>query len=139
MRRCMVGLRQGGERHVQVNFPGGKPSMSHFQACWSDAAGKAYCEVRIETGRTHQIRVHAQAHRPSGGGRRQVRRRNRQQASLREQAGLKRLFLHAASAWSSRWTAGAAAIPAECAAGTGAGGGAGSPAWLTPHRRCGRR
>ena len=33
-----------------------------------------YLEVRIGTGRTHQIRVHLTEHRPSGGGRQAVRR-----------------------------------------------------------------
>ena len=89
-----VGLRQGGERHVQVNFRG-KPSLSHFRVL-ERRGGHSYCEVRIETGRTHQIRVHAQhiGHPVAGDdkyGEPEVNRR------LREQAGLKRLFLHAAS------------------------------------------
>ncbi|HAU81575.1 MAG TPA: 23S rRNA pseudouridine(955/2504/2580) synthase, partial [Stenotrophomonas sp.] len=50
-----VGLRQGGERHVQVN-PIGKESISHFKVL-ERKGGHSYCEVRIETGRTHQIRV----------------------------------------------------------------------------------
>ena len=89
-----VGLRQGGERHVQVRADG-KPSLSHFRAL-ERRGGHSYCEVRIETGRTHQIRAHA-AHigHPVAGdakyGDEAVNRR------LREQAGLKRLFLHAAS------------------------------------------
>src|SRR3546814_3889421 len=58
--------------------------------------GHSYCEVRIETGRTHQIRVHAQhiGHPVAGDdkyGDPDVNKR------LREQVGLKRLFLHAAS------------------------------------------
>jgi len=58
--------------------------------------GHSYCEVRIETGRTHQIRVHAQhlGHPVAGDdkyGDPDVNKR------LREQIGLKRLFLHAAS------------------------------------------
>ncbi|MET0807540.1 MAG: RluA family pseudouridine synthase, partial [Pseudoxanthomonas sp.] len=53
-----VGLRQGGERHVQVNAIG-KESVSHFKVL-ERRGGHSYCEVRIETGRTHQIRVHAQ-------------------------------------------------------------------------------
>lgn len=53
-----IGLRQGGERHVQVNAIG-KPSLSHFKLL-ERRGGHSYCEVRIETGRTHQIRVHAQ-------------------------------------------------------------------------------
>ena len=89
-----VGLRQGGERHVQVN-DAGKASMSHIRVL-ERRGGHSYCEVRIETGRTHQIRVHAQhiGHPVAGDdkyGDRDVNRR------LREQVGLKRLFLHAAS------------------------------------------
>ncbi len=89
-----IGLRQGGERHVQVH-PQGKPSTSHFRVL-ERRGGHSYCEVRIETGRTHQIRVHA-AHlgHPVAGddkyGKEDVNRR------LREQIGLRRLFLHAAS------------------------------------------
>jgi 23S rRNA pseudouridine955/2504/2580 synthase len=89
-----IGLRQGGERHVQVH-PQGKPSTSHFRVL-ERCGGHSYCEARIETGRTHQIRVHA-AHlgHPVAGddkyGAEDVNRR------LRDQIGLKRLFLHAAS------------------------------------------
>lgn len=89
-----VGLRQGGERHVQVQA-GGKASLSHFRVL-ERRGGHSYCEVRIETGRTHQIRVHAQhiGHPVAGDdkyGDPEVNKR------LREQLGLKRLFLHAAS------------------------------------------
>jgi len=89
-----VGLRQGGERHVQVN-DAGKASLSHFKVL-ERRGGQSYCEVRIETGRTHQIRVHAQhiGHPVAGDdkyGDPDVNKR------LREQIGLKRLFLHAAS------------------------------------------
>ncbi|HEX5662889.1 MAG TPA: RNA pseudouridine synthase, partial [Xanthomonadaceae bacterium] len=74
---------------------GGKPSLSHFRVL-ERRGGHSYCEVRIETGRTHQIRVHAQhiGHPVAGDdkyGEPEVNRR------LREQAGLRRLFLHAAS------------------------------------------
>jgi 23S rRNA pseudouridine955/2504/2580 synthase len=89
-----VGLRQGGERHVQVNG-NGKPSLSHFKVI-ERIGGQSYCEVRIETGRTHQIRVHARhlGHPVAGDdkyGEPDVNRR------LREQLGLKRLFLHAST------------------------------------------
>lgn len=89
-----VHLRQGGERHVQVS-DAGKPSLSHFKAL-ERRRGQTYCGVRIETGRTHQIRVHA-AHigHPVVGddkyGDPGINKR------LREQVGLGRLFLHAAS------------------------------------------
>ena len=94
-----VGLRQGGERHVQVvsdrSGAGGKPSLSHFRVL-ERRGGQSYCEVRIETGRTHQIRVHAQhiGHPVAGDDKYGDSEANRR---LREQAGLKRLFLHAAS------------------------------------------
>jgi 23S rRNA pseudouridine955/2504/2580 synthase len=93
-----VGLRQGGERHVQV-LPragaGGKPSLSHFRVL-ERRGGQSYCEVRIETGRTHQIRVHAQhiGHPVAGDDKYGDEAANKR---LREQAGLKRMFLHAST------------------------------------------
>ena len=87
-------VMQGGERLVRVD-PAGKPSVSHFKVL-ERRGGHSYCEVRIETGRTHQIRVHA-AHlgHPVAGddkyGDAEVNKR------LAQQVGLKRLFLHAAS------------------------------------------
>lgn len=89
-----AGLRQGGERHVQVN-PAGKPSLSHFRAL-ERRGGQSYCEVRIETGRTHQIRVHAAhiGHAVAGDDKYGDPAVNKR---LREQVGLKRLFLHAST------------------------------------------
>ncbi len=89
-----IGLRQGGERHVQVHA-GGKASLSHFRVL-ERRGGHSYCEVRIETGRTHQIRVHAQhiGHPVAGDDKYGDPDTNKR---LREQLGLKRLFLHAAS------------------------------------------
>jgi 23S rRNA pseudouridine955/2504/2580 synthase len=89
-----VGLRQGGERHVQVNAQG-KPSLSHFRVL-ERRGGQSYCEVRIETGRTHQIRVHARhiGHPIAGDDKYGDPAANKR---LREQAGLKRLFLHAST------------------------------------------
>ncbi|MDL5364871.1 RluA family pseudouridine synthase [Xanthomonas sp. NCPPB 2654] len=89
-----IGLRQGGERHVQVNVAG-KASLSHFRVL-ERRGGHSYCEVRIETGRTHQIRVHAQhlGHPVAGDDKYGDEAVNKR---LREQIGLKRLFLHAAS------------------------------------------
>ncbi|MDI1253459.1 RluA family pseudouridine synthase [Thermomonas sp.] len=89
-----VGLRQGGERHVQVNA-NGKPSKSHFKVL-ERRGGQSYCEVRIETGRTHQIRVHAQhiGHPVAGDDKYGDEAANKR---LREQVGLRRLFLHAST------------------------------------------
>jgi len=88
-----VGLRQGGERHVQPSASG-KPALSHFKLL-KRCGGHSYCEVHIETGRTHQIRVHAQhiGHPLAGDdkyGDSEINRR------LRQHYGLNRLFLHAA-------------------------------------------
>ena len=83
---------QGGERMVRVD-PEGKASLSEFRLLRACGA-YSYVEVVIETGRTHQIRVHA-AHlgAPVAGdpkyGDEDANRR------LRE-CGLRRLFLHAA-------------------------------------------
>jgi len=83
---------QGGERMVRVDDEG-KPSRSRFSEVERYATA-TLAEVAIETGRTHQIRVHA-AHigHPVAGdekyGDREFNRRMRD-------AGLKRLFLHAA-------------------------------------------
>ncbi|HET6604159.1 MAG TPA: RluA family pseudouridine synthase [Xanthomonadaceae bacterium] len=84
----------GGERMVRVEHEG-KPSVSHFRLI-ERRGGHSYTEVGIDTGRTHQIRVHA-AHigHPVAGddkyGDREINRR------LRESTGLRRMFLHAAS------------------------------------------
>ena len=93
-----VGLRQGGERHVQVVRTGstaGKASLSHFQLL-ERRGGQSYCEVRIESGRTHQIRVHAQhiGHPVAGDGKYGDEAANKR---LRDQVGLKRMFLHAST------------------------------------------
>jgi 23S rRNA pseudouridine955/2504/2580 synthase len=87
-------MLQGGERMVRVD-PRGKPSVSHFKLL-ERRGGHSFCEVRIETGRTHQIRVHAQhlGHPVAGDEKYGDREANKR---LAEQAGLKRLFLHAAS------------------------------------------
>ncbi|ATE71683.1 RluA family pseudouridine synthase [Lysobacter capsici] len=89
-----IGLRQGGERHVQVHREG-KPSLSHFKTL-ERRGGQSYCEVRIETGRTHQIRVHAQhiGHPVAGDDKYGEAEVNKK---LRDQFGLRRLFLHAST------------------------------------------
>ena len=87
-------LLQGGERRVRVD-PAGKPSVSHFKVI-ERLGGHSFCEVRIETGRTHQIRVHAAhlGHPVAGDDKYGDEEANKR---LAQQVGLKRLFLHAAS------------------------------------------
>lgn len=88
---------QSGERMVRVDADG-KRALTRFRALETypapEGVGASLMEVRLGTGRTHQIRVHA-AHigHPVGGdekyGDREFDRRLRR-------LGLKRLFLHAA-------------------------------------------
>jgi 23S rRNA pseudouridine955/2504/2580 synthase len=84
---------QGGERMVRVD-PEGKASVSHFRLI-ERAGPHSYTEVRIDTGRTHQIRVHA-AHRgfPVAGDEKYG---DKDANKALKAAGLKRMFLHAAS------------------------------------------
>lgn len=87
-------VMQGGERMVRVD-PAGKASVSHFTLL-ERRAGYSFCKIRIETGRTHQIRVHAAhiGHPVAGDDKYGDKEANKK---LSTQFGLKRLFLHAAS------------------------------------------
>jgi len=85
--------RDGGKHVVEVN-PEGKESKTHFKVIknYNDAS---LMEVRLLTGRTHQIRVHAahQNHPIAGDDRYGDSEFNK----LAKQRGLKRMFLHARS------------------------------------------
>lgn len=83
--------RHSGERHVQAD-PNGKTALSHFKKIQSFRSADLL-EVRIVTGRTHQIRVHAahKGHAVAGDNRYGDDRFNAEMAAL----GLRRLFLHA--------------------------------------------
>ena len=83
---------QGGERMVRVS-DGGKPALTAFKVIGKYAQA-SLAEVTLYTGRTHQIRVHAQyvGHPLAGDEKYGSREFNK---SLREY-GLRRLFLHAA-------------------------------------------
>lgn len=91
-----INNREDGERHVVVSDEG-KTAISHFAPL---ATGKLSSgltvtdtEIRIETGRTHQIRVHASAEgHPIVGDKRYGDESCNQTAA---DAGLKRLQLHA--------------------------------------------
>lgn len=83
---------QGGERMVRVDEEG-KPSRSRFIEL-ERFAEASLVEVALDTGRTHQIRVHAQhiGHPLAGDDKYGEREFNK---AMRER-GLRRLFLHAA-------------------------------------------
>ncbi len=85
-------VMQGGERVVRVD-PEGKPSRSVFRVV-EKFANATLCEVELDTGRTHQIRVHAAhiGHPLLGDEKYGDPDANR----VARQQGLKRLFLHAA-------------------------------------------
>jgi 23S rRNA pseudouridine955/2504/2580 synthase len=80
--------RQNGERFVKTD-PAGKPAVSHFSLRQNFSA-HSLIDVEIDTGRTHQIRVHAlAAGHPVAGD-------SRYAPELENPPGLRRLFLHAA-------------------------------------------
>ena len=85
-------LLQGGERMVRVSDDG-KPALTAFKVI-STFADASLAEVTLYTGRTHQIRVHAQhvGHPLAGDEKYGDKELNKR---LRE-FGLRRLFLHAA-------------------------------------------
>jgi 23S rRNA pseudouridine955/2504/2580 synthase len=82
-----------GERMVRVDSSG-KPSVTHFKVTdkFKDAN---LLEISLETGRTHQIRVHCQfSNQPIAGDEKYGDRQFNE--SMRD-IGLRRLFLHAKS------------------------------------------
>lgn len=84
---------QGGERVVRVD-PEGKPAVTRFEVTrrYRDCT---LVEALLETGRTHQIRVHAaSAGHPILGD---PKYGDEPAAGLARAIGLRRLFLHAAS------------------------------------------
>lgn len=83
---------QSGERVVRVD-PDGKPSRTQFRLV-RHYPGASLVEARLETGRTHQIRVHAAYMGAPVLGDEKYGDREANRA-LRERGGLKRLFLHA--------------------------------------------
>ena len=83
---------RAGEHIVEVNEEG-KHAISHFEAK-KIYPQSSLMEIKIETGRTHQIRVHAlHANHPVAGDKKYG---NKQYNQALKKAGLKRLFLHAA-------------------------------------------
>ena len=53
-----IGMQNGVKRCVD---PNGKPSVTHYRVLERAANGRALLHLRLETGRTHQIRVHTSA------------------------------------------------------------------------------
>lgn len=86
--------RVGGERTVRVS-PDGKPSLSEFRPVEFYGKSATLMEVSLFTGRTHQIRVHAQhaGHPVAGDTKYGDVSFNDEMKAL----GLQRMFLHANS------------------------------------------
>jgi 23S rRNA pseudouridine955/2504/2580 synthase len=86
--------RVGGERTVRADASG-KPAVSHFQPVQFFGSVATLVEVRLATGRTHQIRVHAgHAGHPVAGDRKYG---DEDFNAAMRALGLERMFLHAAS------------------------------------------
>ena len=110
--------RVSGERTVKVQSTG-KPSITDFAPIQFFGSIATLMEVSIDTGRTHQIRVHSAyaGHPVAGDDKYGDREYNRE---MREH-GLNRMFLHAASlsfTWPDRGTpfSANAPLPADLAA-----------------------
>ena len=94
--------RVGGERTVKV-AAGGKPSVSIFRPVQFFGRTATLMEVILETGRTHQIRVHAQhAGHPVAGDEKYG---DADFNGVMRELGLRRMFLHASSV-SFQWPEG---------------------------------
>jgi 23S rRNA pseudouridine955/2504/2580 synthase len=109
--------RVGGERTVRADASG-KPSISHFRPVQFFGKTATLVEVMLDTGRTHQIRVHAQhaGHPVAGDAKYGDADFNAAMRAL----GLNRMFLHASSV-SFPWPEGGefsvnTPLPAELAA-----------------------
>ena len=104
-------LRVSGERTVKV-MPGGKSALSEFRPVQFFGKRATLMEVRIETGRTHQIRVHAAyAGHPVAGD---DKYGDREFNAAMKLLGLRRMFLHASSlsfVWPDQGTAYAVSAP----------------------------
>ena len=84
--------KQGGERVVRVH-PEGQASISTFKPIEQYGKVATLMEVRIGTGRTHQIRVHAAyAHHPVAGDEKYG---DKECNAVLKTFGLNRMFLHA--------------------------------------------
>jgi 23S rRNA pseudouridine955/2504/2580 synthase len=89
-------IMRGGE-HIMVADPSGDRAISHFQPVeyFSRITHCTLSRVKIDTGRTHQIRVHAQyAEHPIIGD---SKYGNKESNKTHRELGLKRLLLHAES------------------------------------------
>lgn len=112
----LTDARSGGERTVRVGA-GGKNARTQFRLVQHFGARASLLEATLETGRTHQIRVHAAhcGHPVAGDAKYGDAAANE---ALRK-AGLRRMFLHAHSV-SLDWPGGgqlsvSAPLPAELA------------------------
>lgn len=80
-----------GERRVTVDLVNGKPSLSRF-AVLERFGNVSLLQVTLETGRTHQIRVHAASQGCAVVG--DERYGNNQDNARLRRLGLRRMFLH---------------------------------------------
>lgn len=117
----MRDLRRGNERVVRVDAAGGRAARSMFRRL-GGSSGLTRVEVRIETGRTHQIRVHAAhiGHPVLGDDKYGNRRAGRSHLGRKAP----RLYLHAHSLrfpLGGEWITVRSPVPGDFAALVGAG------------------
>ena len=84
--------QKGGEKHMRID-ESGRHAVTRF-TCLHQYAGACYASADIETGRTHQIRVHAQSIGMALAGDKRYAKAS--QLRMWRKLGLRRLFLHAA-------------------------------------------
>ena len=107
---------QSGERMVRVDVSG-KASVTHFKIL-QQFSSATLLDIKLETGRTHQIRVHCQfAQQPLAGD---IKYGDEHYNVSLKESGLKRLFLHASSLrfkhpLSGDWVDVEAPLPADLA------------------------
>ena len=87
----IAATRKDGEKHMSVE-PDGRRAVTQFTRL-EQYPGGCYAQAAIETGRTHQIRVHANHLGAALAGDRKYG--TEQQRRFWRKLGLKRLFLHA--------------------------------------------
>ena len=53
-----IGRQPSDRKKMAVDWPNGRPAVTHWRGAGAVSRLSPTCECRLETGRTHQIRVH---------------------------------------------------------------------------------
>lgn len=86
-----IGRHQNNRRKMAIDERNGRPSVTNWQRLEDFSQGLSYIEIKLETGRTHQIRVHmASIGHPVAGD----DLYGRKNAKIREELSITRQCLH---------------------------------------------